>query len=89
MKKYIILVLGSVTNANRLSKRFFQNYHIHTKMIHTPSELGGKGCSYSLIVTADALPKLLTTAEELHIAIKGSYLAEQDAHNDVYYHALS
>ena len=44
----ILVVVGAITSATRLSKRLFKNGDDKARVISTPAELGGGGCSYSV-----------------------------------------
>lgn len=88
MKNNLIVVLGSITNAARVKKLLYTRYRISVKTIHTPAQLGGKGCSHSIKTQPEHLAKILQVAEDMQIVPKGVYFEETDK-NGVTYHALS
>ena len=44
----ILAVVGAVTTATRLAKKLERLGDIRARVVNTPSELGGSGCSYSV-----------------------------------------
>lgn len=51
----LLILVGSVTSAARLSKRLFAHGDRHAHVVGTPAILGGRGCSYSVIASEDSL----------------------------------
>lgn len=59
---YIVITVGSITNAVRLEKKINSIGIINAAVIHTPSEIYSGGCSYSVRVPYryyDAVTELL------------------------------
>jgi len=75
---YLIITVGSITNALRLEKKINSIGIINTAVIHTPSQINSGGCSYSVRVPYkyfDAVGQLISDKK---IKYKKLYLEEAD-----------
>jgi len=81
----IIFIIGSVTTATRLKKMLEKTGVLEAMVIHTPSEISGGSCSYSVRVDYDNLTAGLEMAKELGIRIKKVYRKEKTDRERVYH----
>lgn len=82
----ILVVVGSVTGATRLAKRLNKYGDTSARVINTPAELGGSGCSYSV---SSALSSEKFIRNNLYgITIKKIYIVEIIG-GEKYYHDIS
>lgn len=70
----ILVVAGSITNAARLEKRLLSNGDVRARVINTPAEISGGGCSYS--VTASLSSEEFIRSRPRGIKIYGIYLSD-------------
>ena len=84
MTSDLLTVIGSITTATRL-KRELETQQIQARVVHTPSELGNKGCSYSVKTKNSALPKIIEYIDKYNLKIKGFYLVEVTKRGEVYH----
>ncbi|MBE7019984.1 MAG: DUF3343 domain-containing protein [Ruminococcaceae bacterium] len=75
--KYYLATFSSITFANKIKKHLINTPGFITLM-HTPSSLSEKGCSYALRFREDKLKEVLDTAEEMNIKILGLYTEENN-----------
>ena len=82
----ILIIVGSVTNAARLEKRLLSGGDVRTRVVGTPTELGGSGCSYSVIASLSS--ENFVRMNKRSFSIKGIYLVENHF-GERYYHDIS
>lgn len=82
----ILIVVGSVTNATRLEKRLLSYGDLRARIVGTPTELGGSGCSYSVIASLSS--ENFVRSNRKGISVKGIYLIENQF-GKRYYHDIS
>lgn len=75
--KYYLAVFSSITFANRIKKKL-ENYPGFIALMHTPSKLSEKGCSYSLRFKENLLNEVISAANEMNIRIKNIYTEENN-----------
>ena len=88
MSSDIIVVIGAITSVTAFSKRLKKFYKIPSKIVHTPSVLGGGGCSYSLLLNKNYLREVEEVSKNFKIKIKGIYSVEKQEKKEVY-HVIS
>jgi len=84
----VILIMGSVTSAARLKKAAESLGATEAEVIHTPSELTGKSCSYSVKLNQKNLGIATKASQELGIKIKKVYI-ENVFDKEKVYHDIS
>lgn len=84
----IILIMGSVTSAARLKKTAEALGATEAEVIHTPSLLSAKSCSYSVKLYHKNLDIAKSAAKEQNITIKKIYL-EEIQNKEKIYHDIS
>lgn len=82
----ILIVAGSVTNATRLEKRLLSYGDVRARIVGTPAELGGSGCSYSVIASLSS--EQFVRSNIRGNLVKGIYLIENHF-GERYYHDIS
>lgn len=82
----ILIVVGSVTNAARVEKRLLSYGDPKTRVVGTPTELGGGGCSYSVVASLSS--ENFVRANKRSFSVKGIYLIENHF-GKRYYHDIS
>ncbi len=82
----ILVVVGSITSATRLSKRLTKYGDQNARVISTPSKLGGGGCSYS--VRASLTSEQFIKNNLSGISIKKIYIEEKNG-EERYYRDIS
>lgn len=82
----ILIVAGSITNATRLERRLLSYGDKSTRVISTPAEISGGGCSYSVV--AGLSSEGFVRSNPKGISIKGIYLIDNFA-GKRYYHDIS
>lgn len=82
----ILIVVGSVTNAVRLEKRLLSYGDLRTRVINTPTTLGGGGCSYSVVASLSS--EGFVRMNSKGISIKKIYLIDNSS-KERYYHDIS
>lgn len=80
----LLTVIGSVTTASRL-KRELERRKITAAVVHTPTELGNSGCSYSIKTKRAILPVIIELAEKYKIKVKGFFIIEETSNGAVYH----
>ena len=80
--KYYIAVFSSITFANRIKKKL-ENSPGFITLMHTPSQLNEKGCSYSLRFKEDKLDTILKTAKDMNLTIKSIYIEENNRYTKI------
>ncbi len=73
--KYYLATFSSITFANKI-KKFLDNTPGFITLMHTPSVLSQKGCTYALRFKEEKLKEVLETAEKFNIKILGLYTEE-------------
>ena len=63
----VIVILGSITTATRLTKILKRKMGIASSVIHTPAQLSGGGCSYSVKSDSLSLPYIRKALDEYGI----------------------
>ena len=81
----LIITVGSVTTAVRVSKRLNSYGIINTSVIHTPSTINSGGCSYSVRCDYNALANVLELAKSKKIKFRKLYKEEMQFEERVYY----
>ncbi len=81
----IILQVGSVTTTTRLKKILEALENIRADVIHTPSQIAGKSCSYSLRIPEQSLDTALDISDKYEINIRGIYKELQSGKELQYY----
>ncbi len=81
----LIITVGSVTTAVRVSKRLNSYGIINTSVIHTPSTINSGGCSYSVRCDYNALTNVLELAKSKKIKFRKLYKEEMQFEERVYY----
>lgn len=82
----ILVVVGAITSATRLAKRLTKNGDKLARVISTPQELGGGGCSYS--VRASRESEQFIRNNPVGISIKRIYIEEKNG-EERYYRDIS
>lgn len=83
-----ILTIGSVTTAVRLSKLVEKYLTRNVRVIHTPEQISGGGCSYSLKTDMKYAENIAALAKEYNIQVKKIF-SETKTGKGVVYHDLS
>lgn len=81
----IILIIGSVTTATRLRKAFERRGVLEARVVHTPAEISGGSCSYSVRMNYDNLINAIEVAKNNGIKIKKIYKEEKNGGERVYH----
>ena len=81
----IIVIIGSVTTATRLKKAVERQGVIEAEVIHTPAEISGGSCSYSVKLDFENMFLTLDTAKKQGIKIKKIYKEEKNNMEREYY----
>ena len=82
----ILIVTGSITNATRLEKRLLSYGDARSRVINTPEEISGGGCSYSVVASLSS--ESFVRANHKGINIRGIYLIDSFS-GKRYYHDIS
>ena len=82
----ILVVVGAITSATRLSKRLVKCGDRTAHVVATPPELGGGGCSYS--VRASLTSEVLIRNNLDGITVKRIYI-EEGSGKERYYRDIS
>lgn len=69
----VIFVIGSITTASRFRKIMEKLGCFSAEVIHTPSEISGGSCSYSVRAKYDCLVYGLQAAKDFDINIRKIY----------------
>ena len=69
---YCLAVFSSITYANRIKKLSEKNSG-YMALMHTPSAISDRGCSYSLRFRKKYLQSVIENATSNNIALKGIY----------------
>lgn len=79
----ILVVVGSITGATRLAKRLTKYGDRKARVIGTPTQLGGGGCSYSVRASRSSEQFI---RNNLHgISVKGIYIEKKLGSTGEYY----
>ena len=81
----LIITVGSVTTAVRVSKKLNSYGIINTSVIHTPSTINSGGCSYSVRCDYTALENVLALAKSKKIKYRKLYKEDNVLGERVYY----
>ena len=81
----IIFIIGSVTTATRFRKMLEKTGVIEAVVIHTPTEISGGNCSYSVRFGYHNLTIALETARSLNIRIRKIYREEKTDEGRIYH----
>lgn len=82
----VIFVIGSVTTASRFKKILQKRGCYSAEVVHTPGEISGGGCSYSVRAKYDCIKIGLQISEKFGISIKKMYCETGDkerVYNDI------
>ncbi len=69
----VIVVFSSITSATGVKKHLAKKYNIQSKIRQTPRSISMTGCSYCLVVGADALDTVRKIAKENSLTIRGIF----------------
>lgn len=69
----VIVVFSSITSATGVKKHLAKKYNIQSKIRQTPRSISMTGCSYCLVVGADALETVKKIAKENSLTIRGIF----------------
>lgn len=69
----VIVVFSSITSATGVKKHLSKKYNIQSKLRQTPRNLAVSGCSYCLVVGADALEAVKKIAKENSLTVRGVF----------------
>lgn len=84
----IIATVGSVTTAVRIEKLLRKNKGIPSRVIHTPANLNGGGCSHSVAIDGMYLSQLKELANKYGLSIRKIYM-EEIFNGEKMYHVIS
>ena len=84
----LLVTVGSITTATRLEKLLRKNKGVASRVIHTPAQISGGGCSYSIITNRSNMIYVRETAHENSIKIRGYYI-ETVNRGEKQYHVIS
>ena len=73
--KYYLATFSSITFANRI-KKSLDNTPGFITLMHTPSMISEKGCSYALRFKEEKLEDVLDAAKKFDVKISSLYLEE-------------
>lgn len=79
----ILIVAGSITNATRLERRLLSYGDKKTRVISTPTQISGGGCSYSVIASLSS--ETFVRSNLRGISVKGIYLIDSFAGEKMYH----
>lgn len=82
----ILVTVGSVTSAARLAKRLTKYGDTKARVINTPAEIAGNGCSYAVVASLSSEPFIRQNIQG--ITVRGIYI-EETAGGERYYHDIS
>lgn len=82
----ILVVVGATTNATRLAKRLAKYGDRTARVIATPAELGGGGCSYSVRASLESESFIRNNLDGIHV--KRIYIEDQSG-KEKYYRDIS
>ena len=78
----ILIVAGSITNATRLEKRLLGYGDKRTRVINTPAELSGGGCSYSVVASLSSEGFVRANGKGIRgIFLIDNFLGKRDYHD--------
>ncbi len=80
--KYYLATFSSITFANKIKKNL-DNTPGFITLMHTPSSLSQKGCTYALRFKEEKLNDVLEEAKRSNIKILGIYTEENNIFNKV------
>lgn len=80
----LLVVVGSITSATRLAKQLAKYGDKNARVISTPTQLGGGGCSYSVWASLTSEQFIRNT----QISVKHIYIEEKDG-KERYYRDIS
>lgn len=80
----VILTVGSVTNAMRLVRLTERYVTRSVRAIHTPEQISGGGCSYSVTADMKYLADIAATAKKYGINVKKIYSKSDSEGESVY-----
>ncbi len=82
------IIVGSATTAERLKKAAEKIVGFPAYVVHTPTALNQRGCSYSVRIDDRALEIIKNIARDNGISIKKIYI-EKNENGERVYHAVS
>lgn len=85
MSAEVLVIVGPITSATRLLKCTQNKGNLAARIVHTPSSLGGGGCSYSIKTMGKNLPGITEAAQECNIKIKGTFLIDKSSGKEAFY----
>jgi hypothetical protein len=82
---YAFVVVGSITTAARLKKTAEARGVYGGSVVHTPGVINQGGCSYSLRIKEELMPRIELIAQQRGIRLKGIYVERIENGRRVYY----
>lgn len=70
------IVIGSITTATRLAKYIEKYAGVPASVAHTPTSIGGGGCSYSVRVSDRSQNAVKSVLVDSDVSIKAIYTEE-------------
>ncbi|MBE7029942.1 MAG: DUF3343 domain-containing protein [Ruminococcaceae bacterium] len=69
----VLILLASITSANRLVYLLAREYGVHANVIQTPKAIATGGCSYCVRVRREYLQKAWDLVKKLGASTKGAF----------------
>lgn len=73
---FLYIIIGSITTATRLAKYIEKYAGVPASVAHTPTAIGGGGCSYSVRVSDRSLDIVRPVIADADIHVKAMYTEE-------------
>lgn len=79
---YCLAVFSSVTYANRI-KKILEKESGYMALMHTPSAISDKGCSYSLRFRKKYLQSVINASSKNNITLRGLYEETDEGYRSI------
>lgn len=80
----MLITIGSITTATRLSRIIEKKLSIPSRVIHTPAEIKKGGCTYSVKTSERYVAEIRSLVKEYGIPVRKYYAEKTDGKRRVY-----